>query len=96
MHHVGPIAGVAAHGSWIASAGYDNRLILWDATSRRALARSAHDHLVNACAFSHDGRYLVSASSDYSARIWSPARPAADRRAGRPWRRCGHGPLLAR
>jgi WD40 repeat protein len=71
MHHVGPIAGVAAHGSWIASAGYDNRLILWDATSRRALARSAHDHLVNACAFSHDGRYLVSASSDYSARIWS-------------------------
>jgi hypothetical protein len=71
MHHVGPIAGVATHGSWVASAGYDNRLILWDGATRQALARSSHDHLINACAFSHDGRWLVSASSDYTARIWS-------------------------
>jgi WD40 repeat protein len=71
MHHVGPIAGVAAHGPWVATAGYDNRLILWDASSRQAVARAAHDHLVNACAFSADGRWLVSASSDYSARVWS-------------------------
>jgi WD40 repeat protein len=71
MHHIGPIAGVAAHGSWVATAGYDNRLILWDAARRVALARVDHDHLVNACDFSHDGRWLVSASSDYTARIWS-------------------------
>ncbi|MDE1917153.1 MAG: WD40 repeat domain-containing protein [Sphingomonadales bacterium] len=71
MHHVGPIAGVAAYGPWVASAGYDNRLILWDSATRQALARANHDHLVNACAFSHDGRQLVSASSDYTARIWS-------------------------
>ena len=70
MHHSGPIAGVAAQGPWVATAGYDNRLILWDAVTRLPVARSTHDHLVNACDFSHDGRYLVSASSDYSARIW--------------------------
>ncbi len=71
MFHIGPIAGVAAHGPWVASAGYDNRLILWEATTRQAVARATHDHLVNACDFSHDGQWLISASSDYSARIWS-------------------------
>lgn len=30
-----------------------------------------HDHLVNQCAFSPDGQWLVSASSDCSARVWS-------------------------
>lgn len=71
MYHSGPIAGIAAQGPWVATAGYDNRLILWDAATRLPVARSMHDHLVNACDFSHDGRFLVSASSDYSARIWT-------------------------
>lgn len=71
MHHIGPIAGVAAQGHLVATAGYDNRLILWNATQRRAIARANHDHLANACAFSHDGTRLVSASSDGTARVWS-------------------------
>ena len=71
LKHWGPIAGIAACGDWIATAGYDNQLILWDASERRALARACHDHLVNQCAFSSDGHWLVSASSDYSARVWS-------------------------
>ena len=71
MQHTGPIAGLAAHGPYVATAGYDNRLILWDAETRVAIARATHDHLVNACDFSHDGRWLVSASSDYTARVWS-------------------------
>ncbi|MBU6267935.1 MAG: WD40 repeat domain-containing protein [Sphingomonadales bacterium] len=71
MQHVGPIAGVVAHESWVATAGYDNRLILWDAQAGIALARANHDHLVNACAFSHDGRRLVSAGSDGTARVWT-------------------------
>jgi len=70
MRHKGPIAGIAAHGHLIATAGYDNRLILWDSTTRQALARANHDHLINQCAFSADGRWLVSASSDYTARLW--------------------------
>ena len=71
LRHRGPIAAVAAHGHLIATAGYDNSVILWDGRSRRALARGRHDHLVNHCAFSTDGRWLVSASSDYSARLWA-------------------------
>jgi WD40 repeat protein len=71
LQHRGPIAGSATHGHWVATAGYDNRVILWDHRPRRAVARGQHDHLVNHCAFSADGRWLVSASSDFSARLWS-------------------------
>jgi toxoflavin biosynthesis protein ToxC len=59
MHHLGPIAGIAAHGDWIATAGYDNQIILWNALQREAIARVFHDHLVNHCAFSSDGRWLL-------------------------------------
>ena len=71
MQHQGPIAGIAAHGDLIATAGYDNKIILWNARLREALSRASHDHLVNHCSFSSDGRWLVSASSDYSARVWA-------------------------
>ncbi len=71
IHHKGPIAGLAAWGNWIATAGYDNQLILWNARDRTAIARGCHDHLVNDCRFSNDGKWLLSASSDYSARLWS-------------------------
>ena len=71
IDHKGPIAGIATWGNWVATAGYDNQLILWNAQERAAIARGNHDHLVNDCRFSNDGRWLVSASSDYSARIWS-------------------------
>ena len=70
MFHHGPIASVAAFGRYIATAGYDNQVILWDGARRQAIARAVHDHLVNHCAFNSDGTLLVSASSDYSARIW--------------------------
>jgi WD40 repeat protein len=69
--HTGPLAGVAAQGDWVATAGYDNRVILWDARNKVSVAQGMHDHLANQCAFSADGRWLVSASSDYSARVWS-------------------------
>src|ERR1035437_2256911 len=71
IQHLGPIAGIASSAQWIATAGYDNRLILWDQATRRAVQLAHHDHLVNQCAFSADGHWLVSASSDYSARVWS-------------------------
>jgi len=72
MKHVAPISGLSCvQGRYVATAGYDNQLILWDAEQHVSLARVSHDHLANQCMFSDDGQYLVSASSDYSARIWS-------------------------
>ncbi|MEU0274006.1 WD40 repeat domain-containing protein [Streptomyces sp. NPDC006307] len=72
IRHYGPISGVAAYGTqYVATAGYDNQLILWDAATKQPLARVNHDHLANQAAFSPDGRFLVSSSSDYSARLWS-------------------------
>lgn len=70
MQHIGPISGIATSEKYIATTGYDNQVILWDASTKKALARSLHDHLANQCAFSPDEKFLVSASSDYSARIW--------------------------
>lgn len=68
--HRSPISGIAAGpGGLVATAGYDNLLVLW--RDRRAVARACHDHLVNQCAFDAEGRSLVSASSDYTARVWS-------------------------
>ena len=68
--HYSPISGIACGPSgYIATAGYDNRVILWQ--YRKPVARAFHDHLVNQCSFSHDGQLLVTASSDYTARVWS-------------------------
>jgi len=70
MHHQGPISAIAAFGPYVATAGYDNKIILWDSHRRKALSRGLHDHLVNHCAFNTDGTLLASGSSDYTARIW--------------------------
>lgn len=71
IRHSGPISGVATfQDRYIATAGYDNRLILWDALTDKSIACGTHDHLVNQCQFSPCGKYLVSTSSDYSARLW--------------------------
>lgn len=73
IRHRGPISSVAAAGQRWASAGYDNQVILWEEGPQgpQALAAGMHDHLVNHVEFSPDGRSLVSASSDFSARLWS-------------------------
>ncbi len=71
MKHFAPISGIACFQSkYIATAGYDNQVILWDAESKRSIQRVFHDHLANQCAFNADGTLLVSASSDHTARIW--------------------------
>jgi len=70
--HSSPISGVAAHrDQYVLTAGYDNQVILWDARTQRPLARGMHDHLANQGAFSPDGAYVVTSSSDYTARLWT-------------------------
>lgn len=71
IKHRSVISGVSAYKDrYIATAGYDNQVILWDAKTKEAIASGYHDHLANQCQFSADGNYLVSSSSDFSARLW--------------------------
>ena len=69
--HRSPISGIDALGErYVATAGYDNQVILWDARTGCAVARGSHDHLANACRFGPGGDVLLSSGSDYSARLW--------------------------
>ncbi|MEU3985775.1 WD40 repeat domain-containing protein [Streptomyces sp. NPDC026672] len=71
IKHMSPISGIDAHGNHVVTTGYDNRVILWNATTRTALTEARHDHLANQCRFSPSGRIVVTSGSDYSARLWS-------------------------
>lgn len=70
--HTAPISGVATAGNkWVLTAGYDNRVILWNAETKSPVNRVFHDHLANQCSFSPCGEFIATVSSDYSCRIWS-------------------------
>lgn len=69
--HSTVISGIAANQRHILTAGYDRRVILWDAARHTPLAVAYHDHLANQVRFSPDGTLALSTSSDFTARLWS-------------------------
>jgi WD40 repeat protein len=70
--HTGPVSGVATFGDqWIGTAGYDNRVVLWDGQTNEPVAETWHSHLANYCAFHPAGSLLATASSDYTAQLHS-------------------------
>lgn len=72
IRHRSPISGIAAfEDRFVATAGYDNQVVLWDQPTGTSIGRVLHDHLANQCVFSPDGTRLLTSSSDYTARLWS-------------------------
>jgi WD40 repeat protein len=79
-------------GRSLASAGLDNKVTLWDASSRKAIAvLEGHTDAVLAVAFSPDGKRLASAGKDMTVIVWdldtrtpvfSPLRGHLDRILG--------------
>jgi WD40 repeat protein len=78
-HTSGVLAvGVAPDGSWLASAGWDGTVRIWDpvtGTARHTL--SGHTGGVQVVGVAPDGSWLASAGWDGTVRIWDPVTGAA-------------------
>jgi WD40 repeat protein len=68
---------VAADGSWLASAGDDRSVRIWDpVTGATRHTLTGHTRGVRALAVATDGSWLASAGDDRSVRIWDPVTGA--------------------
>src|SRR5690606_7036650 len=65
-------AAVDPQGRWLASAGRDHTIILWDAETRQMTGTplTGHEDWINSLAFSPDGQLLSSADEDGVIRLW--------------------------
>ncbi|QBS44760.1 WD40 repeat domain-containing protein [Nocardia sp. CS682] len=87
--HDGLVRGLAVspNRKWLASAGSDGLIRLWDLSDPQAItaagpALTGHRGHVESVAFGPDGRVLVSAGSDGTVRLWDIHNPAEAGRFG--------------
>ena len=72
--HADTVTAVAPARSWLACAGLDGTVRIWDvATGREQAVLDAHTGSVWAVAVAPDGSWLASGSDDWTVRIWDVA-----------------------
>ena len=77
--HQGDVNSVAfsPDGKWLATAGDDRTVKLWDtATGRLMRILAGHSNKVGDVTFSPDGRYLASSDGQHIVRLWDPGSGA--------------------
>lgn len=61
-------------GKYIATAGYDRRIVLWDSlTGERLRSFDGHNGAIYDLAFSPDGKVLISGCADETVKVWNVA-----------------------
>jgi transcription initiation factor TFIID subunit 5 len=71
--HTGAVTAIAMspNGKWMASAGEDKSIIVWDLNSGKSIKKmTGHTDFVYALEFSVDNQVLMSGGADCTVRIW--------------------------
>jgi WD40 repeat protein/ribosomal protein S25 len=78
--HDAPVNSISfsSDGKYIASAGDDNSIILWDREKGSFIPFPGHSNRVNSVSFSPDGKNLASGSDDNKIKIWDLNGKARD------------------
>ncbi len=85
--HAGAVTALAWHGTVLASAGADQKILLWNVADQKTVHTLATSGITRAMAMSPDGKLLVSAGDDPAIQLWDTAagKPIAKLEAHADW-----------
>jgi WD40 repeat protein len=71
--HAAPVTALAWEGDVLASAGADQKIIVWKVAEQQPAQTLSADGIVRALALTRDGKLLASAGDDPAIQLWAPA-----------------------